>query len=377
MGRLVRLLALISLGLMGCSNRPDATRQTGATPFVFQALNLRQQDARGRLLWRVNSPEARYDLGRRIAQSRQLTGEIFANGTPLYRLQAQHGTVIGDGEVLQLEGGVTVQRLGGDPVTIRAERMRWYPRQQRLELDRQAQANTPHLRLVARRATLWFDRDRLELRGNPELQQGNLKLRVQQLVWSPGRGVLSAPGPASASSPGAPGTAARTLQAAGISGNTQTRSLVLDAPVTLHAPDQRAWLKAQTSHVDLLSNIIRSDLPFQGEIAQLRIRGKAFALNLNNQTATILGRCHLQQPDASLDAQQCRWNWRTQSVLATGGVAVQRLGNQQRTHATTLAGKLGPQGELRFSSEGSRVRSSFRLPKRSPSKGSPAPAIRL
>ena len=98
------------LALSGCgrdASRPDERR---STPFVFQALNLRQQDAGGRLLWRVTSPEARYDLSRRLAQARQLRGEIHANGRALYQLQASHGTVINDGAVIQLEGEVRMDK---------------------------------------------------------------------------------------------------------------------------------------------------------------------------------------------------------------------------------------------------------------------------
>ena len=366
----------LCLGLVSCSGPRKEPAQSSGTPFVFQALNLRQQDSQGRLLWRVSSPEARYDLDRRIAQSRQLRGEIFANGVPLYRLQASHGIVLGDGEVLQLEGDVTVQRLGGDPVVIRADRMRWYPQQQRLELDRHALARTPSLELLARQATLWFDRDRLELRGRPELRQQDLRLRVQQLNWSPGTGVLVAEGPAVASSGGAAHNP-RTLKAAGLSGNTQTRTLLLAEPVILTAPAQQAWLRAQASSVDLKHNTISSPHAFAGGVAQLAISGDGFRLDLNDQTATILRDCRLHRPDAALQAGRCSWNWTTQQVIASGGVAVQRSSNQQTTRARSLNGKLGAQGQLVFSSPGSRVVSRFRLPKSSPTASPGGPAIRL
>ena len=153
--RLLAALALL-LGISSCANGKTPQNTAESTPFVFQALNLRQQNSKGQLQWKVTSPEARYDLSRRIALTRSLQGEIYNQGQPLYRLQASHGTVLNDGEVLQLEGDVTVQRLGGDAVTIQADRMRWYPRQQRLELDRGAQAHTQDLTLMAQRATLLF-----------------------------------------------------------------------------------------------------------------------------------------------------------------------------------------------------------------------------
>ena len=193
------LLAAALALLSGCSRQGAESAPRRPTPFVFQALNLRQQDGQGRLLWRVSSPEARYDLSRHLAQARQLRGEIHVNGQALYRLLASHGTVINDGQVIQLEGDVRIERFGPDPVTIRASRMRWYPQQQRIELDRRAEASNPQLLLQAQRATLLLAQDRLELRGQPRLQrrpsngpESGLSLRVNALDWSPGNGRLTA-----------------------------------------------------------------------------------------------------------------------------------------------------------------------------------------
>jgi LPS export ABC transporter protein LptC len=368
------LALLVCLASCGQSQAPQVSK--GSTPFVFQALNLRQQNSRGQLQWLVTSPEARYDLSRRIALTRNLQGEIYNQGQPLYRLQASHGTVLNDGEVLQLEGDVSVQRLGADPVLIRADRMRWYPRQQRLELDRRAQASTRDLALIAQRATLLFDQDRLELRGQPELRKGDLSLRLQQLTWSPGRGTLEAPAPVVASRTGSNGPSTQ-LRASGLRGNTLQRRLLLGAPVLLDAPDQKARLQAQQSEVDLASNTISSGQAFTASVGPLQIRGGAFRLNLLQQTVSLPSGCQLQQPDASLRASQCSWNWQTQRVLASGGVVLRRRANQQLTRAQRMVGRLGPNGTLAFNSPGSRVQSTLRLPASRPLGRSDPAAIRL
>ena len=123
--RTALLTCSAALVLVACSNRKvQDDSQASSTPFVFQALNLQQQSAQGKLLWRVRSPEARYDLSRRLALAQNLSGEIYTNGALLYRLRSSHGTVLNDGELLQLEGKVTVELLGADPVTIRPSRLR-------------------------------------------------------------------------------------------------------------------------------------------------------------------------------------------------------------------------------------------------------------
>ena len=102
-------LALASL-LVGCQGQK--TPEPPAQPFVFRSLNLKQHNLLGQPTWTLTSPEARYDLGRRVAQASNLKGTLFTNGTPRYRLSATSATVLNDGELIQLEGDLVIQRLG-------------------------------------------------------------------------------------------------------------------------------------------------------------------------------------------------------------------------------------------------------------------------
>jgi lipopolysaccharide export system protein LptC len=376
-------LASLLLLLTGCGQAGRRDTPSRATPFVFQALDLRQQDSAGRPLWQVVSPEARYDLARRVAQARDLRGEISQQGKPLYRLAASHGTVLNDGEVIQLEGAVTIQRLGREPFRVSATRMRWYPRQQRLELDRRPEAYDTRLRLRSSKATLWVDRDLLELRGNPTVVSSGdgadglkqFRLAAPQFDWSPGSGALVAPGPVVATSFAA-GAAGRRLQAAGLRGNTLIRSLQLLAPVRFASPQQRAWLNAETTILDLNTNLMVSEAPFTAAYGALRIQGRGLRVGLNTTEATIAEGCRLQQPDGRLRADRCIWNWNTNAVLATGRVELQRRANRQTTRAGQLSGRLGADGLLAFTAPGSRVRSTLVFPQGQPGRPSKAAATR-
>lgn len=372
---LVLVAVLAAAPVAGCVQQPKPQPQKTATPFVFQALNLRQQDAQGRLQWLVTSPEARYDLGRRLSLARDLKGEIHSNGKVLYRLQANHGTVLSDGEVIQLEGSVSIERLGNDPVMIQASRMRWYPRQQRIELDRRASAVDQDLRLTAERATLLLDQDLLQLRGKPTLQaRGRAggadlqQLDLQAVDWSPGGGRLIAPGQVLARSL-VNGRAIRALRASGLEGNTVARTITLLAPVRLEAPPQKARLDARSSTLDLARNAVSSAAPFTASIDQIAVAGDGLRLNLDANTATITSGCRLSQPGLVLTANLCRWNWRNNAVAALGSVVLRRAANQQTTRASQLQGTIGANGRLQFSAPGSRVRSTLVLPRSQEPKG--------
>ena len=376
-------MAAALLLVAGCRSQTRTPERTRTTPFVFQALNLRQQDAQGRLLWRVKSPEARYDLSRHLAQARQLRGEIHTNGQLIYLLQATHGTVINDGQVIQLEGDVRIQRLGGDPVTIRAARMRWYPSQQRIELDRRAEATNLQLLLQADRATLLLAQDRLQLRGRPQLQRraqgthgaSTWSLRVKDLDWSPGSGQLDARGPVIVTDPTSK-VAPSTLQASALTGNSIQRRLLLQAPVRLAVPERQAWLQGEQMTMDLTRNSLSSALPFQAAVGGLRISGQGFAVAFDQQLVTLPRGCRLLQRDATLEAGSCRWNWQSERIQADGGVVLKRKVPQQITQADRLSGRLGANGLVVLSAPGSKVRSSLRLRPLSAPGPSPEPAIR-
>ena len=165
------LLLPLSLALLpGCQRRPPV-REEGTLPFVFRSLNLRQQDRLGRPGWELTSPEARYDLRRRVAQALRPKGVIYQKGKATYRLSADSGTVINDGEVILLEGAIRVEQLLPQPVLIRASRVRWFPSRELMEVDRHPEAFDAQSRIVAQRARFLIDRDQLELRGSPQLQR--------------------------------------------------------------------------------------------------------------------------------------------------------------------------------------------------------------
>ena len=62
-----RLLPVLLIGTLVACGRPSTPGDDPSPPFVFRSLNLRQQDSRGQPAWELTSPEARYDIRRRVA----------------------------------------------------------------------------------------------------------------------------------------------------------------------------------------------------------------------------------------------------------------------------------------------------------------------
>ncbi len=355
-----RLAALLLL-LTGCG-QTQVAREESSTPFVFRSLDLRQQDVLGRPLWELTSPEARYDLRRRVARALRPKGLIYTDGKPAYRLEASTGTVINDGAVILLEGRIRLQRLGDDPVMIQASRVRWVPSRNLMEIDRHPEGFDPHTRLSAQRATFRIDKDTLELQGRPRLQRWDqpfdpfkadptgdpqVVVTVTAVEWQPGTGALRARGPIRGERrpPGSPADRPpQTLTAASLSGNTQKQLFQLAPPVQFRDPGVAGGVSAT---------------------------GKALEVDASQQLVRIPAGCRIQQEGSSLQADSCSWNWKTQAITADGSVLLQRPAQRQITRGSLLRGRLGEKGVVVITAPGGRVFSQYQVP---PSKTPPKPA---
>lgn len=377
------LVAALALLLPACGGTPqNRPPEASAPPFVFRSLDLRQQDLLGRPTWSLISPEARYDMRRRVALAETPRGMIFRNGKPAYRLSATSGTVLNDGEVVLLEGRVRVEQLGANPMLIRAERARWFPERKLMEIDRRPEALDASNRLTADRASFNLDNNRLSLRDRPRLQHWNRRfepfrdvdrglpevvLRVREADWYPLNGTLQTRGPVLARRrvPGRTEKQPRQiLTATSLDGNTTTQEYWLRAPVRFQDAAEATDLQARDVRLDLRERRATSDSPFQGSRRELRVRGRSFLVQEDQKWVTIPEGCQLFQTGDALQARQCRWNWGTQAVEADGGVELRRQAHQQISRGEFLRGRLGPAGEITLTSPGGRVFSRFQVPQR-------------
>jgi lipopolysaccharide export system protein LptA len=376
-------LAMVVLPQLAAGCRaPDAKQEEPAQPFVFRSLNLRQKDARGLPIWQISSPEARYDLSRRVAQARDLRGVIYAKGQPLYRITASSGTVLNDGEVVQLEGPTRLQRIGPRPLLVSAMRVRWYPREERMEIDQSPMASEGALRLSADRARFWIRQDKLELSGRPVLERSGddgLTLTLTSADWFPNSGQIEGRGPVHGERR-QPGSGLQTLSAPSLRGHSFQQVIDLQSPVQILDPGRKARLDARETRIQLATERISSPHPFTAWLDQSRLTGVGFEVLGRSHTVRVPKACQLTQPGDALLADRCTWNWQTNWVEATGGVELRRTALKQVTRAQRLTGLVSKQGLVEFSSPGSRVQTQLTLPSARPRDSKeprPAPPFSL
>ncbi len=367
------LLVTMSL-LTGCeSEKPASTVQS--PPFVFRSLKLEQKTKQGQMDWSLNSPEARYELNRRLVRARQPVGVLYRKGKPSFRVQSDLALVVNDGEQILLEGDVKLQQLNGSKLLIQGDRLRWRPEQGVLLIEQRPRATDKDSRISASEAQLLQTTNDLTLRGVVQLERWSKQtdasnpdttLRTGRAEWNLDSGLLNAEGPVLAQRRDQEGTVLEQLQGQSIQGNTRVGDLMVMAPVLVRMPRQKGILKAQDTTWNFRTQIVRTELPFEAELDRTRIFGQAFQAELNNTTVVIQGDCRIQQPGESLDATTCRWNWGTEEVLAEGDVLLKRDANEQLTRASRLVGRVGEKGRITFTAPGGKVESQVRFPSDQP-----------
>jgi LPS export ABC transporter protein LptC len=366
--------------LAGCISRPRPP--AAPEPFVFRSLDLRQQTGTGEPAWDLSSPEARYDLIRQLALAREPRGTIYRQGQRSITIQARRGTVIGDGQAIQLEGDVQITLLGRNPVQITGDQARWIPRQNLMVIDRRPAARDRRSRITSQTARYRLDRDLVELRGAPVLEQwaqrqgqASIRVQVSSVDWKPQQGDLMALGPVlgqrfsakaqpqrPAAAPEARRPADLRLRSSGLRGNLRQGFIDLLEPVQVRDGNGSSWLNARRTRWAINEEWLGSDQPFEGAMKALQARGNGLRINLANDTVLVPEACVLTQPGEQLSARRCLWNWSSGRFDAEGSVLLRRQAYQQVTRASRLQGRIGKDGTAVFTNPGARVESRFTLP---------------
>ena len=363
-------ILLLILAMVGCQESKSPQKNSSA-PFVFKSLELRHKQANGSRDWDLNSPLARYELGRRVIRARYPEGVLYKENKPSFEISAQAATVLNDGETVLLEGNVKVQQLTGEKVLITGDRLRWSPNDSKMVIEQRPQALDDISRISAKIVLFHQLTQELIFKGPTKFErwkkqrnhnhEPSIVIRGRNGLWNLDSGKLNTMGPILGHRIVSKSDIPQQLTATRLQGNTKKGYLDLIKPVTLMIPEQNASLFAQTTRWKFKSEKIESNQPFIATQEKSTYRGNSFKVDLARTKVEIPQNCELNQPGEQLKANKCIWNWRTDEVEAIGDVILKRDANNQITRSDKLEGRIGDEGTVSFSSSGSKVRSQLRI----------------
>ena len=196
LGTLVLGVAIV-IGMRACQNPefgadyiPEEQQEALEAGLALRDVTLEQQDDDGQLLWRVDADEVTYSPDQASANLERPEGELYQDGQLLYRVKANKGRVLEDGQVIILEGSIVATGIQNQMV-LRGEALEWRPQEDVMIVQDGLTGNHPQVRAQANEARVYDREKRMELNGeviavtvvkNPDTDPW-LKLQGETLEW--------------------------------------------------------------------------------------------------------------------------------------------------------------------------------------------------
>jgi LPS export ABC transporter protein LptC len=191
--RLSLILVLTVLATGGCRPRnpaadkladDSAAAQNPDTNLAFNNITLEQSDSKGQTLWKVKAVQANYTPDQQIAKVKSPSGQLYENGKPIYRFQAQEGEILRSGERILLRGEVVTTDTQSGAV-LRADQMDWQPKQDLMALKGNLRGSHAKLKISADQGKFFNKQRRAEISGkvNAITTDPRLRLQTEHIVW--------------------------------------------------------------------------------------------------------------------------------------------------------------------------------------------------
>jgi LPS export ABC transporter protein LptC len=308
----------LMLGSGGCRNRSrtaerlaedSAAAQEIESSLTFNNVTLEQTDDHGQPVWKVRAHQVNYSQDEQVAQASKPKGELFQDGKPAFRVQAQEGEVRQDGEKIILHGQVIATDIRSGAL-LRGDEMEWTPEDSILIIRKNVVGTHPQLQLAAREARLVNRQRRLELVGQvvATTKAPDMQLQGERLAWL-----------------------------------IDQKRVVSDRPIRVdrlekgqviaRASGEQAEVNLETKVATLKQN---AELDLQDP--PVRVTGNSLIWNTANETVVAdqpVSMTHRQQR-VNLTADQGRMNVKQKVVYLTGNVRAIGQRNQSRLNSERL-----------------------------------------
>ncbi|BAU15562.1 hypothetical protein LEP3755_61210 [Leptolyngbya sp. NIES-3755] len=188
-------LALITLliGASGCGNRSNRaaeqlTKDTQAQKFdnnlTFNNVTLEQANEKGQLWWRVTAKQAVYAKDQKNATVQEPRGELFQDGKPVFKIEAQRSEIQQDGKSIVLKGQITAIDVRDNSV-LKGNELEWRPTEDVLIIRNGFNGDHKQVQLAAKEGRFLTRARRVEVAGQvvAQVKEPSLQMRGERLTW--------------------------------------------------------------------------------------------------------------------------------------------------------------------------------------------------
>ncbi|NJN21825.1 MAG: LPS export ABC transporter periplasmic protein LptC [Leptolyngbya sp. RL_3_1] len=168
----------------------EAQQEALTSGLTLRDVTLEQPDENGELLWRVHAETVTYSPDQQTAKITRPEGELYLDGTLIYRVTAQRGEILEDGQLVILAGNIVATGIESQAV-LRGNELQWRAQDDLMVLRDRITGTHPQLRVAANEARVYERENRMELEGevvaNTVVEDPStepwLKLQAEALEW--------------------------------------------------------------------------------------------------------------------------------------------------------------------------------------------------
>ena len=147
-------------------------------------LVLEQAGDDGQLLWKLKAKKATYNRDKKEGEILDLSGELYQDGKPAFKISAKKGSILGDGKVLILKDNIVAVAIK-DGVELKGNEMEWKPKQDLMTIKNKFTATHKKMNLEAKEGEYFSRKRQANLSGAiiANVKEPKLKLQTEKLTW--------------------------------------------------------------------------------------------------------------------------------------------------------------------------------------------------
>lgn len=366
------VLAVLAAGLAACGmaqrsipnaqSSPSAGKDGSADlrdnqELAFHNGTLNQTDSQGRPLWQIKVRQATYNQDRKTAHVQELSGELFQDGQPVFRIKAAGGEIYPESQKISLKGKIIVTDIR-DGTRLEGRELEWRPENDLLLLRQNLSITNPQVRVVAREAYASSRTHQIQAQGQVVMlsHQPELRLRTEHLVWQLAQRRLIAGGRGNGTSEQVQierlvGSQPKDRATAGQAVlHLNPKTLTLQYNVRLSLLDPVLDVISQQLVWNLGQEVITSPqaLSIWDRGQKVTVTANAGQLNLSQQWVQLTGSVQTtgKRNRSLLTTDQLTWRIPTQTIEARGNVVYQQQQPRFKLRGPQAFGKFQEQAVL-------------------------------
>jgi LPS export ABC transporter protein LptC len=188
---LLMLLLLVGIGACGPRNqageklaKDTQEAQKFDSNLTFNNVTLEQANDKGQLWWKVKAKQATYSKDQKNAVVVEPRGELFQDGKPVFKIEAQKSDIQQDGKSIFLKGQITATDVR-DGTVMKGNEVEWRPTEDVLIVRNNFTGDHKQMQLAAKEGRFQSRTRKVDVKGQivALVKEPSMELKTEHLVW--------------------------------------------------------------------------------------------------------------------------------------------------------------------------------------------------